>query len=99
MCLGSKFTILKTKRVRFDCYQPSARGLLELVLRPNLSILAPDNLGTPSKARDELAENSRNFAFYESALLCKLDKSTYNSNPPIPNPIIRPRIYLGSNQN
>jgi hypothetical protein len=42
-------------------------GLLELVLRPNLSILAPGNLGTPPKARDKLAENSRNFAFYESA--------------------------------
>ena len=43
-------------------------GLLGLVLRPNLSILAPDgNLGTPPKARDDLAENSRNFAFYESA--------------------------------
>ena len=43
--------------------------MLELVLRPNLSILAPGYLGTPPKARDELAENSRNFAFYESALL------------------------------
>jgi hypothetical protein len=55
-----------------SCYQPSAGGLLELVLRHNLSILAPGNLGTPPKARDELAENSRNFAFYESALLRKL---------------------------
>jgi hypothetical protein len=48
-------------------------GLLELVLTPNLSILAPGNLGTPPKARDDLAENSRNFAFYESALLRKLN--------------------------
>jgi hypothetical protein len=40
-----------------SCYQPSAGGLLELVLRPNLSILAPGYLGTPPKARDELAEN------------------------------------------
>jgi hypothetical protein len=55
-----------------SCYQPSAGGLLGLVLRPNLSILAPGYLGTPPKARDELAENSRNFAFYESALLRKL---------------------------
>jgi hypothetical protein len=30
-----------------SCYQPSAGGLLDLVLRPNLSILAPGNLGTP----------------------------------------------------
>ena len=52
----------------------SAGGLLELVLRPNLSILAPGNLGTPPKARHDLAENSRNFAFYESALLRKLDR-------------------------
>jgi hypothetical protein len=57
-----------------SCYEPSAGGLLELVLRPNLSILASGNLGTPLKARDELAENSRNFAFYESALLGKLDR-------------------------
>jgi hypothetical protein len=55
-----------------SCYQPSASGLLELVLRPNLSILAPGDIGTPPKARDELAENSRNFALYESALLRKL---------------------------
>jgi hypothetical protein len=39
-----------------------------------LSILAPCYLGTPLKARDKLAENSRNFAFYESALLRKLYK-------------------------
>ena len=52
-----------------SCYLPSASGLLELVLRPNLSILAPGYFGTPPKARDELAENSGNFAFYESALL------------------------------
>jgi hypothetical protein len=58
-----------------SCYQPSAGGLLELVLRPNLSILAPGYLGTPPKARDDLAENSRNFAFYESALLRKLDST------------------------
>ena len=51
-----------------SCYQPSAGGLLELVLRPNLSIFAPGYFGTPPKARDELAENSGNFAFYESAL-------------------------------
>jgi hypothetical protein len=38
-----------------------------------LPILAPGNLGTPPKARDELAENIRNFAFYESASLRKLD--------------------------
>ena len=59
-----------------SCYQPSAGGLHELVLRPNLSILAPGNLGTPPKARDELAENSRIFAFYESALLRKLYMSS-----------------------
>jgi hypothetical protein len=50
--------------------------MLEVVVRPNLSILATSNFGTrtPPKARDELAENSiRNFAFYESALLRKLD--------------------------
>ena len=57
-----------------NCYQPSAGGLLELVLRPNLLILTPGNLGTPPKARDELAENSRDFALSESALLCKLYK-------------------------
>jgi hypothetical protein len=50
-------------------------GLLELVLRPNLSILAPGNLGPPPKARDDLAANSRNFPFYEIALLCKLNIS------------------------
>ena len=38
-----------------SCYQPSAGGLLALVLRPNLSILAPGNRGTLPKARDELA--------------------------------------------
>jgi hypothetical protein len=48
--------------------------LLELVPRPNLSILAPGYLGTPPKARDELAENSMNVAIYESALLRKLYK-------------------------
>jgi hypothetical protein len=55
-----------------SCYQPSAGGLLEVVLRPNLSILAPGYLGIPPEARDELAENSRNVSFYESALLRKL---------------------------
>jgi hypothetical protein len=55
-----------------SCYQLSAGGLLELVLRPNLLILTPGNLGTPPKARDELAENSRDFALSESALLRKL---------------------------
>ena len=47
-----------------SCYQPSAGGLLEFV--------NPRAFGTPPKARDELVENSRNFAFYESALLRKL---------------------------
>jgi hypothetical protein len=49
--------------------------LLEFVLRPDLSILVPRNLGTPPKDRDNLAENdSRNFAFYESTFLRKVDK-------------------------
>jgi hypothetical protein len=50
-------------------------------LRPNLSILAPGYLCTPPKARDELAENSRNFAFYESASLRKLYKAVSRSAP------------------
>ena len=69
--LRSKFTILKSKRVRFsskpELLPTECRWVARIVLRPNFSILAPGYLGTPPKARDKLAENSRNFAFYESA--------------------------------
>jgi hypothetical protein len=45
-------------------HQPSAGGLLEISSKPNSSVLAPGYFGTPPKARDELGENSGNFAFY-----------------------------------
>jgi hypothetical protein len=62
-----------------SCYQPSAGGLLELVLRPNLSIFVFGNCGIFLEVCGELAENSRNFAFYESALLRKLYTSLSNT--------------------
>ena len=45
----NSFTQLNSSAPHQSCYPPSACGLLELVLRPNLSILAPGYLGTPPK--------------------------------------------------